>query len=567
MARRLRELRQAANVTYSQMSQRAMYSTTALSMTAATGNATMPPWAKVRAFVTACGIKDPEEITRWRRDYDEATAAVQHAVAPRMPASDGPVPVSVVRTRTQFAAGLRALRQEAALSYQQLIDGSGGGLAKSTISDLLTGRIRPTETTVRTFLTACQQRIPVDIDEWIATLHRIYAGDQPASCPSANPPKPDPSAPAADSEAVMPAQPDRLDRRPPPLREARPAAAVAVRATNELRQLAAHGQLATHVSNASQAERRRLVAAAYEIVMPVVFTRATRRFEHSRGHYRCAMGIQHLEPDCTDRFYEDLEAVTNDLFRNASRPITNLEGWVSSRLTAALVDGHRRRRGQRGAIQRPRLPRWLTEELGDDQWRRQLALEILIWVGVPSTAGTRTWPLDTWAARREVITGEYTAETVMVARDVEQVLAIMRRRPAWYERYVERPLGRKRTPVLPKRLIDEARPLALTGRHEEEDSRLAELAATAIAAIADRIGQGEHPQAAVAEIIRLAFDSATGAEEMDRPPGESGHDTTSTLLTDPQVIHRITATVLDILNPGSGVATSARVTEPSWSRP
>src|SRR4029450_10041041 len=80
----------------------------------------------------------------------------------------------------------------------------------------------------------------------------------------------------------------------------------------------------------------------------------TRGIERRRGHRTCAIGVEHLEPDCLDKYEDDVEAVLDDLLRHATVAIHNLEGWVRSRLVNGTVDGNRRRRGRQGARARPR---------------------------------------------------------------------------------------------------------------------------------------------------------------------------------------------------------------------
>lgn len=320
-----------------------------------------------------------------------------------------------------------------------------------------------------------------------------------------------------------------------------------------IRELARRGALADRVASASTAQRNRLSGGAYEIVWPVVYQRLTRRVELSRGHVSCASSIYRLEPDCLDRFQDDVEAVLTDLLSHARVPIMNLEGWVASRLGPATVDAHRRRRGDRGALQRPRLPGWLIEALGHDRWLMALAIEVLVWVGVPATAGVNIWPLDAWVDRRAAVTGEPGGTDREVAREVEQVLAAMRKRPTWYANFVERPLGRKQAPVLPAarggaEATRETPHLALTDRHEADDARLKELAALAVAGIEARIGRGEEQRSAVAAVLRIVFGSGTGAEDLDRTPGSGVDDERITaLLADPAAIDRITNAVLELL--------------------
>src|SRR5205823_15053751 len=120
--------------------------------------------------------------------------------------------------------------------------------------------------------------------------------------------------------------------------------------------------------------------------------------------------VRRLADECLDRFEDDVEAVVYDVLTHADRPIRQLEAWVSSRLRAATVNHHRAVRGERGALQRPRLPRWLAAGLGHDRWLEELALQILTWVGVPTTAGRQVWPLDAWTQRRAEVTGDWTGE-------------------------------------------------------------------------------------------------------------------------------------------------------------
>ena len=157
--------------------------------------------------------------------------------------------------------------------------------------------------------------------------------------------------------------------------------------------------------------------------------------------------------------------------RRATDPIDNFDGWLATRLSPATVDAHRRRRGEIGALQRPRLPAWLGEALGGDPWLCDLAVQILVWAGVPATAGAELWPLDGWAARRAEVTGAPPAgpdTRDTLDREVRTVLAAMGTRPKWYAEHVERPLGHKRAPVAPMPAdgAAEPAPLQLVGPDE-----------------------------------------------------------------------------------------------------
>ncbi len=192
--------------------------------------------------------------------------------------------------------------------------------------------------------------------------------------------------------------------------------------------------------------RRQTLAVCF----PLVYDRHTRGLESRRGHHRCASGIARLEPDCQDGFTDDVIAVAGYVLRYARFPIANLPGWICSRLTKATVDGYRQRRGEVGALQRPRLPQWLATALTDDPWLCRLSLLIMEWVGVSAAAAGSTWPIDQWTLERclSYQTHGLTVPHHSVESDVRRVLAVMaERRPGWYERYVETPLARKQVPV------------------------------------------------------------------------------------------------------------------------
>jgi hypothetical protein len=265
-----------------------------------------------------------------------------------------------------------------------------------------------------------------------------------------------------------------------------------------------------------------------------------------------------LADECLDRFHDDVEAVVEDLLVHARQPILNLGAWISARLTAATVNGHRRLRGRRGALQRPRLPGWVAGGLHHDPWLTALATEILVWVGVSTTAGTQTWPLEAWAQQRGLRTGDWPAsEPGVVAREVETVLAVMRRRPAWYESYVERPLGAKQAPVAAAPVGDAtgevAVPLALGDPNGRIDAELLRLAAEAVQAIDTRVTRGEQAEQIVVDVIRAVF-GGNFTPALDRSPyavadpvgGLSG------ALADAATVSRIVSTVRAIIGENRG---------------
>lgn len=326
-------------------------------------------------------------------------------------------------------------------------------------------------------------------------------------------------------------------------------------AVAELRELASRGELAAHVAAASPRRRTEVTRAAYAIAWPVVFARITRPMERRRGHWSCSASVRMLADDCLDRFHEDLEAVVTDLLRNARTPIRSVERWMAGRLTAATVDGHRRWRGRRGALQRPRVPAWLTAELGGDRWLTELAVQILTWVGLSATSGTQLWPADSWAQRREAVTGDLTgSDAATVAAEIEVVLAAMRKRPQWYADFVERPLGRKNAPVLanPGDGAGEARPLLAFTPEERQEARLVALATTAIDAITRQLRDGADPTATVVQVLGSVFGDGTGREEIDRVPdlAPDPDEWVARILADDAAVARVVDEVLCIVGVG-----------------
>jgi hypothetical protein len=297
-------------------------------------------------------------------------------------------------------------------------------------------------------------------------------------------------------------------------------------------------------------------AVLYRIVSELVYKRLTQPAERGRGHQRCAVSVNHLEPDCHDRHQDDVEAVRADLLRHADKRIENPRGWLVPRLKPVTIDAHRRRRGDQGAQQRPRLPLpgWLDAALGGDPWLSALAVEILVWVGVPTAVANGIWPLGAWAERRAQAVGEPGATEARVAVDVERVLAAMRTNQGWYDKYVERPLGRKQAPAAPRARGDaeylrEPAFLPAAAPDEIAEARLAGLAGDAIDAVEARVKRGEDLRSAVVGVLGAAFGGGTGADEMDCPPGAgSGADERVVkLLADPATIDRIAAAFLDII--------------------
>jgi hypothetical protein len=359
------------------------------------------------------------------------------------------------------------------------------------------------------------------------------------------------------ADEQSPIQPGRRRHRPPD--RARRAAALAALPEVEVRRayadpidllydLASRGLLADTVAVASPGLRATLSTAAYEVALPVVFERITRGLERRRGHHRCASSFLRLTDDCHDGFTDDMEAVVSDLLRYADVAIRDVPAWIAMRAPGATVDANRIRRGARGALQRPRVPRWLIGKLGADPWLTELARLILVWVGVPNVAGSMLWPLDAWSQLRAEATGG-RPDPAATQRDVDTVIAAMRRVKLWYDAYVERPLGLKQTGVAAIVPGTEPLPFAVVPRDELREAHLTALAAAALDRIEARLASGDDPLTVVSEVVRTVFGEDPGHLDLDDPPhagaGSDAH--LDALLADGAELARVTRAVLDIL--------------------
>ena len=300
-------------------------------------------------------------------------------------------------------------------------------------------------------------------------------------------------------------------------------------------------------------------AVLYQVVSDLVYERLTRAFERTRGHRTCLISAAHLEPDCHDRFQDDVIAVRDYLLRNIDQPFDNLRGWLVSRLKPVTIDAHRARRGLVGATQRPRLPRWLGETLDSDAWLCSLAVGMLTWAGIPTAAPNGLWPLGAWAERRTEATGSPYTEA-QVERDVERVRKAMHARAGWYERYVETPLGFKRAPLAALRGSEresstgdggsrEPLPLSLTEPDQCLEAWLHEAAAEAIAAVTARVGAGQPLRPVLISVLSELFAAGTGAYEMDCAPDTAPDIAAQVVrrLADPETVERIADALAEII--------------------
>jgi hypothetical protein len=327
------------------------------------------------------------------------------------------------------------------------------------------------------------------------------------------------------------------------------------RATPVLRDLAASGSLREAASTPGECAKLR--SAAFEVALPLVWTRHTRPLENSKGHRRCASGIIRLAPECHDGFTDDLESVVTALL-SYGRPIANLEGWISTRMSNAIKDGHRLRRAREmGAQQRVRVPARLAARLDNDPWLVALAERVLRWAGVRHTAGTELWPLHAWAEDRAAFTGPSPGDPhAAVARDLGVVLRTMRDSDSsWFEKYVERPLGRKWAPVVVGWPNDdgadrsEVACFQFVSEHERTDAHLAEAAARSLTMIRSALAAGTGARNAIAGALAANFMSIGALRaELDREPGADGTgDVVAAILNDCGALDRLVPDVLTIV--------------------
>ena len=315
----------------------------------------------------------------------------------------------------------------------------------------------------------------------------------------------------------------------------------------EVRDLGRRGLLSATLAAAAGGERRRLIGGAYLVAMPVVFSRLTQKMERRRGHPACANSIRQLAAECLDRFEDDMEAVVEDIERRATLPIRDLEAWIASWVNKAAIDGYRRRRGAVGALQRPRLPRWLASALGRDRWLSELAVRMLTWAGNPGTAGCQVWPTESWQVCRTEYRGN--GPDGGVGADIAVVLDAMRTNPNWFASYVETPLGHKQTPVARMLEDENGHPiehsaLSLVDREEQDDAQLRMMAYQAFEAIQMCIRHGEPARQVIADVVGKLF----GDHDVGTHDGEH----LLALLDDPTELDRIVVDVLTLIEePGT----------------
>lgn len=333
----------------------------------------------------------------------------------------------------------------------------------------------------------------------------------------------------------------------------------AVLVTAALRDHAAAGTLRQAAS--APGECAGLRAAAFELAMPLVWERHTRPLENAKGHRGCASGMIRLAPECHDGFTDDLESVVTALLSYRS-PIGNVEGWISARMANAIKDGYRVRRAREmGAQQRVRVPAKVAARLDNDPWLIALAERVLQWAGIRRTACPELWPLGAWAEERTAFAGLVTQEPrTAVADDVAVVLQAMHDSdPAWFDRYVEKPIGRKWAPVaaVSPRADGVDYPdtecLELVPEHERYESHLTEAAARSLTMIRGELAAGTDARKAVTGALTANFMSIRAVRgELDRAPGtDHAGDLIAAVLGDRSALDRLVPDVLTIVRPAA----------------
>jgi hypothetical protein len=324
-----------------------------------------------------------------------------------------------------------------------------------------------------------------------------------------------------------------------------------------LRQLAASGEL-WRADTAAPAEISQLRSEAFEIALPLVWERHTRPLELRKGHRDCFAAIRCLKPECLDGFTDDLEAVVAALMAYR-RPIASLEGWITTRMANAIKDGYRVRRAREmGAQQRVRVPVGVAKRLRDDPWLLALTERVLQWTGLRQAAGMDLWPFGQWADDRAEVTGTASSRAC-VAADISRVLAVMREwDAAWYDRYVETPLGRKWAPVASGRFsslpdadyaAEEDLPLDLVPAYERTDARLIDAATACLDEIRAGLATGDNPRTVIEEAIVASYLTEWTPGEIDQVPAAEPDisDVIQAIVADPRALDRVVLKVLDIV--------------------
>lgn len=135
-------------------------------------NTAWPTLAEVRALLDSAG-EPRAEIDRWERTWRYLDAASEST--PREePEEDGPLGKALkARTPDEFVAQLRALKEKAQLSFEDIAKASGNKLPKSTGHWMLKrGNFPARAEQVSDFVKACGVTNPAEVQLWLTAYAR-----------------------------------------------------------------------------------------------------------------------------------------------------------------------------------------------------------------------------------------------------------------------------------------------------------------------------------------------------------------------------------------------------------
>jgi hypothetical protein len=188
LAERLRKIRESSRVTYRQMEPLANYTASALSQAA--GGQRCPTWDCVEGYLKACGFTERAGIEEVRRLWESAATERQvrggRVAADQEPDQQAPLPEATgpeprpapdagcdprdFKDFLDFVQGLKHVREKAGLSVKKLIEvseanaesksfdgwlGKSVALRKTTVYDVMNGKVRPSEDFTIAFVAAC----------------------------------------------------------------------------------------------------------------------------------------------------------------------------------------------------------------------------------------------------------------------------------------------------------------------------------------------------------------------------------------------------------------------------
>lgn len=234
--------------------------------------------------------------------------------------------------------------------------------------------------------------------------------------------------------------------------------------------------------------------------------------------------LRRLPPETADRVTNDAQALL-EKFVTMKDPIkVSLEAWATGARPNAVSDKNRRDRGERGALQKARVPEGLKRALGHDPLLVEIARRIIDFAGTPRAVGGSGWPTGTWSSDLAPLAGaagEYPERAC--ERDVERVLHLM---AAWNQTWLDqRILGPLSRQALPVAFRDDAAETDRPGSADERDADqrdrlLLDAAADLLDALADRLAVGDGVPAEVAREVLEEFEKRSGVRISDRAVDE-----------------------------------------------